>query len=125
MPTASRNERKKRRQKRTSSLLKRVLKQTEFQRQQAMILLLAVLAQHGGEFTIVKGTIAQVMTDFQYLGFESVKGATENEVVVRMVSNKSVTATTDDPQIRQTPEMAVVDASMVAQEADGAQQPTV
>ena len=51
--------------------------------------LLAVLAQSGGEVTVTDGTMAQV--DPRYMAFEIVPGKTEKEKIVRLVRQEEGT----------------------------------
>ncbi len=57
--------------------------------QQSFALLMAVLSQSGGEVTITKGTIDQVGENLPRLGYALVKGAAENEVIVRIVEQET------------------------------------
>jgi hypothetical protein len=54
--------------------------------------LMAVLAQSGGEVTVTKGTIDQVDAKMGRLGWTIVAGATHNEFIVRMVEGGEETA---------------------------------
>lgn len=105
MATASRNEKRKRRLRRNVSIYRRALEQTETQRQSIIVTLLAVLAQKGGEITITKGTINQVIENIKSLGFSTTPGATDGEYVVRMTTKEDADAHTAIP----TPEDTVDD----------------
>ena len=96
MATASRNERKKRRQKRTNSLLKQSLKQTYQAHANALVTLFAVLAQRGGSVMVTKGTLEQASQNLNRLSYQVDKGDNEREYIVRVVENTpNTTATTD------------------------------
>lgn len=96
MATASRNERKKRRQKRTNSLLKQSLKQTYQAHANALVTLFAVLAQRGGSVMVTKGTLEQASQNLNRLSYQVDKGDNEGEFIVRVVENTpNTTATTD------------------------------
>ncbi len=112
MPTASRNERKKRRMKRTNSLLKKQIRnqQEAFQRyaaytQQMHLIFMTVLGQSGGEIRITKGTIEQAQLNLQNLSYSvtptentDVDGvsAPSNEYVVRLVTQEEPSVTLVD-----------------------------
>ena len=89
------------RTKRTLSLTTRALQQTEQQRQQTMMTLLSVLAQAGGEITITKGTIQQVIEQYAQLAFSTGPGTVEGEFVVKMVTRDAA----DTAPVEATPEI--------------------
>jgi hypothetical protein len=93
MPTLSRNRRHHARTRRTNSLLKRELRGLSQNAQKSFAMLLAVLAQAGGEVTIVQGTLDQVLPNLATLGYEVVKGQAENEHIVRMVTQQAASGT--------------------------------
>lgn len=84
MPTASRAERRKRRIKRNNTLLKASLKRESIDRFKTHALLMAVLAQKGGEATVTEGTLKQVVDNIRNLGYTVIKGETDGEFIVRM-----------------------------------------
>src|ERR1700680_1939422 len=55
---------------------------------QQYVLLMAILAQHGGEVVVTKGTIEQVGANLPNLGYTMVKGAAENEFIVRLLEGQ-------------------------------------
>jgi hypothetical protein len=55
---------------------------------QVYAILLAVLAQSGGEITVTQGTLNQVGANMQQLGYIVTKGTVENEFIVRLVEGK-------------------------------------
>jgi hypothetical protein len=85
MPTASRNTRKKARLKRTTSLLRRELRELATQNFKTTIALITVLAQKG-DITVTQGTIEQVTANIDNLGFQVVPGENANEFTLRLVS---------------------------------------
>ena len=104
MPTASRNERRKRRLKRNNSLLQRSLKQESVERGKAMVVLLALLGQAGGEVTISKGTMQQTLSALKELTYQ-VTPTTEGEFIIRLVS---LTETPEETASTQAVQMATV-----------------
>ena len=86
MPSASREVRRKRRLKRTNSLLRRELQKETLARLNGRMTLLAVLAQKGSEVTITKGTIDQVVEQLNNLTYEIVAGETDGEYVIKLVT---------------------------------------
>ena len=86
MSSASRNERRKRRQRRSISLLTRQSSQLRVQLQTTHIALLGVLAQLGGEVTVTKGTLAQVT---RQMSWQTVPGANAQEFIVRVIEGSS------------------------------------
>ena len=86
MPTISRAQRQKARRKRTNSLLKREVRTLSQNAAKSFAMLLAVLAQAGGEVTVVQGTLDQVLPNLATLGYEVVKGQAPNEHIIRMVT---------------------------------------
>lgn len=84
MPTASRAERRKRRIKRNNTLLKASLKRESIDRFKTHSLLMAVLAQKGGEATVTEGTLKQVVDNIRNLGYTVIKGEKDGEFIVRM-----------------------------------------
>ncbi len=95
MASASRNERRKRRVKRSNSLLKRALKAYEkafqlenAQKQNVILMMAAVLAQNGGEITITQGTLNQVIENVATLGFQMEPSAVDGEFLVKLVTQE-------------------------------------
>ena len=86
MAQDSRNLRKKRRIRRNMSLLTRSNIQLDAELGKTYTLLLAVLAQNGGEITVTKSTMQQVIEHIKELSWQTSSGANENEFVVRMVT---------------------------------------
>jgi phosphosulfolactate synthase (CoM biosynthesis protein A) len=72
MPSASRNANRKRRQKRTISLLNRAYREEGLNRFKTARILLAVLAQQGGMVEVTQTTVDEVTKNFTNLGFEVV-----------------------------------------------------
>lgn len=58
----------------------------------AHLILLAVLAQTGGEVTVTDGTLQQVGMNLADLDFAIVSGANKGESIVRLVNGKEVAA---------------------------------
>ena len=86
MPTASRNLRRKRRIKRTNSLLKRQLRGLSQEAHKSYVFLMAILAQHGGEVTITKGTLVQSQENVTKLGYQVAPDpADDTNLIVRLV----------------------------------------
>ena len=94
MPTASRNERKKRRQKRTNSLLKKSLTQSYRAHAQALVTLFAVLAQRGGRIMVTEGTLKQASQNVNRLSYQVDKGDNEGEFIVQVVEADDIPSTT-------------------------------
>ena len=108
MPTASRNERKKRRMKRTNSLLRRALQQEAIQRYKTHAMLMAVLAQKGGEVTITAGTMQQVSQNIQRLSYKvALVEDNPSEFIVSMVETAAPTTETTEEPSNHEPEAAV------------------
>ena len=84
MPSASRNANRKRRQRRNITLLTRGLRAEALDKTKALIHLMSVLAQKGGEVTVTKGTIDQVIHDLKKLSYSVDKGEAENEFIFRL-----------------------------------------
>ncbi len=84
-PSASRNANRKRRIRRNITLLRRAGYAEAVAKQKALIHLMAVLAQSGGEVTVTKGTIDQIMADLSKMSYSVDKGTVENELVFRLV----------------------------------------
>lgn len=61
-------------------------------------LLLALLAQAGGELTVTAGTLEQVGQNLQDLSYVMVPGKESNEFIVRMVEGKTVPTTLQAPE---------------------------
>ena len=99
MPTASRNERRKRRQRRTISLLTRQSNRLQEQFQKTHFTLLGVLAQSGGEVTVTKGTLQQVLDRLKFLNWQTIAGKEENEYVVRVIEAPEPAETVKDYSI--------------------------
>lgn len=55
---------------------------------QALLILLAVLAQSGGEITVTQGTINQCSKNLEDLDFEIVDGTIQGEFIVRLMEGK-------------------------------------
>lgn len=55
--------------------------------------LLAVLAQKGGDVTITQGTLDQVGQNLSTMGYAIVPGATKGEFIVRLTEGREVTPT--------------------------------
>jgi len=100
MMRASRNQRKKQRTKRNMTSLRRQLQGVTGEAQKAYVTLLAVLAQKGGEVTITKGTIQQVMENVSHLGYSAspIEGS-ETDVVVRLVVHTPATTNESEPAL--------------------------
>mgnify|MGYP001591350277 CR=1 FL=1 len=97
MVTASRNLRRKRRIKRTNSLLKKSLKQSYAAHAQALVTLFAALAQRGGSIMVTEGTLKQASQNVNRLSYQVNKGDNEGEWLVQVVDAEgipSMTATT-------------------------------
>lgn len=58
--------------------------------------LLAVLAQKGGDVTITQGTLDQVGQNLSTMGYAIVPGATKGEFIVRLTEGKVVDPPGDD-----------------------------
>lgn len=98
MPTASRNERRKRRLKRNNSLLRRDLGKSQRSMNLGLSTLFMVLAQQGGEITLSKGTVKSVTNDLAKLAYSIDKGAEEGEFVVRLIVQTEMPTVTDNSQ---------------------------
>lgn len=101
MPKASRNERKKRRVKRTNSLLKRQLRGLSQEAHKSYVFLMAILAQKGGEVVVAKGTLVQSQQNILTLGYQVVDDLTDTtSVIVRLVTvGEPKAETTTDEEI--------------------------
>src|SRR6266851_4932997 len=97
MARDSRSVRRKRRLRRNVSLMTRALEQSQAGFQKAVTGLLFVLAQSGGEVSITKGTMEQVVAKIQTLGWWIDKGANENEFIVRLIDQDAVNPAQDAP----------------------------
>lgn len=86
MPSASRLANRKRRARRNISLLTRQFQQEALGRTKVVIHLLSILAQKGGEITVTKGTIDQVVAGLTQMSYSIDKGETENEFIFRLVT---------------------------------------
>ena len=102
--------RKRRRLKRTSSLVSRALTQTRTAYLSAAATLLSVLAQSGGEVTVTRGTMEQVSQNLQSLSWKTIQGEKPNEFIVRMESaaEPHVTEPPDAPTPIAEPQEPVV-----------------
>jgi hypothetical protein len=85
MPHTSPAKRKLRRLKRANALGNKAAIRFHGQALKNFQMLMTVLAQKGGEVTVTKGTIAQVMGKLQFLDFAVIKGATDGELIIRML----------------------------------------
>jgi hypothetical protein len=86
MAKASRNERRKARIKRTNSLLKKQLRGLSVEAHKSYVMLMALLAQKGGEITVTKGTLQQAAQDILKLGYNVVADPTDDaNLIVRLV----------------------------------------
>lgn len=84
MLSASRNANRKRRQRRNITLLTRGLRAEALDKTKALIHLMSVLAQKGGEVTVTKGTIDQVIHDLKKLSYSVDKSEADNEFIFRL-----------------------------------------
>lgn len=94
MAAQSRNQRHKARQRRNISLLTRELKQARSAHFNAHLTVLMLLAQQGGEATVVQGTMQQVVQSVQELNWESVLGKVPNEFIIRIITKEEASAET-------------------------------
>lgn len=99
MSQLPRNQRHKARLKRNVSILSRSLRNLQQQFGQTQTMLLAVLAQSGGEVTITTGTLNQVLPKLATLGWQVMtnplvpgESLVPGEFVVRLVSSGATDA---------------------------------
>lgn len=116
------NQRHKARLKRTVTQLQRAFQQLNAQFGQTQTMLLAVLAQHGGDITVTAGTIQQILPKLSVLGWQTVASAeTPGEFVVRLVDNTPETAeeptaadTMQLPEWQTQPQEPITEEAVVA-----------
>jgi hypothetical protein len=94
MPSASRNANRKRRIRRNMTLLKRAGYAEAVAKTKALVHLFAVLAQSGGEVTLTKGTIDQVVADMTKLSYSLDKAPIDGEFIMRLVVMEDKTPST-------------------------------
>lgn len=91
MAKASRNLRKQRRQKRQLSIMAHAATHQHSELLKTQMMLLAVLAQKGGEVIVTTGTMQQVLKNYRGMGWTLVPGVEPNERIVRMTEDARVT----------------------------------
>lgn len=98
MAKASRNLRKQRRQKRQLSIMAHAATHQHSELLKTQMMLLAVLAQKGGEVIVTTGTMQQVLENYRGMGWTLVPGAQPNERIVRMTEDARVTYNPDSEE---------------------------
>lgn len=78
--------------RRTAGRLKQQLVQRTHERYKTHVMLLAVLAQKGGEVTITQGTLSQVMAGIASLSYTVTPSEIAGESTVRLVTKEATDA---------------------------------
>lgn len=115
MPTASRNERKKRRQRRNISLITRELRSLNARHFNASFTLLAVLKYMDGPITISKELAATLMQEYHFLSWQADRQP-DGSVIVTLQDKR--TAKADAPET--VPTEPVVSPRSVSAQLDRA-----
>ena len=114
MPTASRNERRKRRIRRNLTLATRNLRTETMQRARVQVALLAVLAARGGEIEITQADITGTVQNLQHIGYVIEKKLPDNPAdttfVVKLVA---VTEGASQPVAEEAPVAEEIDSDPV------------
>ncbi len=103
MAHASRNVRKARRLRRNANQAHRTGRKIAFEAQKTFAVLMAVLAQAGGDVTVVKGTLDQVSANLPRLGYTMIAGANAGEFIVRQTLEEVPLPAQNDPPADDAP----------------------
>ncbi len=107
MPTASRNDRRKRRLRRNVSLLNRELRSLNARHVNAHFTLLAVLVNAGGSITISADKVGEAMADMRFLNWKTARQ-----------EDGSMIVTAEDPRVEtpaENPDAVVAPRSVASQ----------
>jgi hypothetical protein len=112
MPTASRNERKKRRQRRNLSLITRELRSLNARHFNASFSLLAVLKYMDGPITISKELAGTLMEEYHFLSWQADR-QDDGSVIISLKDKRQ--AETAAPEASTSTEPVVLKRSVTAQ----------